>query len=175
MLDFLIFEYSRLKYFWTLWILGKKINGDRFTFVGLSEFVATDLKNLMPTIMDSESLPKTEAAVELPKFNIKTKVDLSSTLRKVRLLHTVWKSPKKVSFYNFKHMRHFLGIFKHCFLSCFSFLHAYLFFSLDKRIGSHAFWRCQFFTNDYNTCESRWNKSHGKSFFAKKILHWTQL
>lgn len=50
---------------------------------GLSEFVAKDLKNLMPTIMDSESLPKTEAAVELPKFNIKTKVDLSSTLRKI--------------------------------------------------------------------------------------------
>merc|ERR1711983_147308 len=52
-------------------------------FVGLSEFVAKDLKNLMSTIMDSESLPKTEAAVELPKFNIKTKVDLSSTLRKI--------------------------------------------------------------------------------------------
>ena len=34
--------------------------------------------------MDSESLPKTEAAVELPKFNIKTKVDMASTFRKVR-------------------------------------------------------------------------------------------
>ena len=67
-------------------------------FVGLSEFVAKDLKNLMPTIMDSESLPKTEAAVELPKFNIKTKVDLSSTLRKVRLLHSVFKSLKKASY-----------------------------------------------------------------------------
>ena len=64
-------------------------------FVGLSEFVAKDLKNLMSTIMDSESLPKTEAAVELPKFNIKTKVDLSSTLRKVRLSHSVFKSLKK--------------------------------------------------------------------------------
>ena len=67
-------------------------------FVGLSEFVAKDLKNLMSTIMDSESLPKTEAAVELPKFNIKTKVDLSSTLRKVRLSHSVFKSLKKASY-----------------------------------------------------------------------------
>ena len=53
--------------------------------IDLSKFVATDLKNLMPTIMDSQSLPKTEAALELPKFSIKTKVDMASTLRKVRI------------------------------------------------------------------------------------------
>ena len=44
-----------------------------------------DLKNDMPTIMNSQSLPKTAGALELPKFKVKTKVDMASTLRKVRL------------------------------------------------------------------------------------------